>query len=105
MPNKKLHEMLTNPSGSNVFSAMMYCMKHYPGQMAGLYEVYESDPSVLVGWCTGFTYALALIEDNGMPVDVDAVLHSWDYEDKPFDIGEAVKEWMQLNGGEENGNG
>jgi len=100
MPNKRLHEMGANPEGPEVFSAMKYLVRYLPKPIADIYGVYGHDDNMLISWCTGFTYALTLIEECGMPIDIDEVLYSWDREDEPFDIGEAVKKWI-----EENGNG
>ena len=97
MPDKKLYQMESKASGNEVYSVMFYMMKYYPHHITALYHVYEDNDNMLSAWFTGAGYALALVEDNGIPLDLDEVLHGWD-GDRPFDIGEAVREWIAGNG-------
>jgi len=101
MPDKKLYQMGSRPTGGQVFSMMKYMMLYHPDQMVGLYHVYDDDINVLEGWLTGFAYAFALVEDCGMPVDIDDALHNWDWEEEgeSFDMEAAVKSWIAENKG------
>ena len=92
---KRLHEMQTYPTTEQVFSFMAYAMKHWPESMTGLHEAYEGSEQDVVSWCTGFTYALALVNDNGCPSDLDAVLESWTSQTEVFRIGEALAEYRR----------
>jgi hypothetical protein len=93
--SKKLSSMHSYPTGSQVFSFMKYAMSHWPHSMTELYKAYEMDEQALVSWCTGFAYALALVEDNGVPQDIDQVLHDWSDQDGIIRIAEEIREWMR----------
>jgi hypothetical protein len=92
--HKKMYLMGCDPSGLQVFSAMKYLMKYWPHAMTELYKVYN-DREAIISWCTGFAFALALMEENGMPTDLDTVLHDWNPEDGAFHIDQACEEWLR----------
>ena len=95
MSDKKLSNMRSYPSGTQVFSVMKYAMENWPNSMAELYEVYDKDAGAIIGWCTGFAYALAVVEDNGIPQDLDDVLHDWLDDGSAFHIDVACEEWLR----------
>jgi len=75
--NKKLSQMGSAPTGAEAFSTMKYLMDSWPETMVKMWLVYDKNPDAMRSWCTGFAYALCLVEECGVPVDLDNVLYSW----------------------------
>ena len=99
MSSKRLAEMGSNPGGEQVFAFMKYAMKSWPKAMTDLYEVYGYNHELLLAWCTGFAYCLSLVEDNGVPLDIDRVLYNWAESEGAFHIDQACEEWLRDNRG------
>jgi hypothetical protein len=86
--------MGSDAGGEEVFSVMQYTMKHWPNGLVGMLRIYDGQLTPLIAWCTGFAYALSVVEDNGVPVDLDEVLHNWQ-NDYPYPIRAEVERWIQ----------
>lgn len=74
--SKRLHQMGAYSDGTEIESVKRYCLDNWPDAMIGLLYGFDGYVGCIHAWACGFAYALHVIEDNGIPVDLDEVLHS-----------------------------
>jgi len=92
---KRFYEMSPHTyMGHEVNSMAKYMMDTLPAPIIALVEVYEGDMDKLAAWFAGMAFALAMIDDNGYPIDLDEVLHGWN-EDYEYDLGAAIRGWLE----------
>lgn len=88
----KLYEMGATPTGPEAYSVMQYIVRAWPDQMKNLLDsVYNDGDDQIVAWAVGFTYAFCLLEECGLPDDLDEVLYSRGWAEGPYDIVEELK--------------
>jgi len=92
MSNKPFSNMSPKsiPSGNEWSSVAAYMFKHHERMLVIFFYAMNQDLNVLRAYFIGMCTALAMLEDNGMPSDLDAVIHSWEHEE-PFDIAAAIR--------------
>ncbi len=92
MVNKPFSNMSPRsiPSGNEWSSVASYMFKHHEQMMVIFFYVIDQDLTMLKMYFIGMVTALSMFEDNGMPSDLDEVIHAWDHEE-PFDLNAAIR--------------
>ena len=97
MNSKRLHHMeVHSVAGNEVSSILKYYVENRPTIVIGLYKLYGDDIEHVITWFTGFSYMLGMMEDEGMPIDVDEALHGWD-GDEPYSLLDDINRWFRDN--------
>jgi len=78
------------PSGNEWSSVASYMFKHHEQMMVIFFYALNQDLDMLKIYFIGMCTTLSILEDNGIPSDLDEVIHSWEHEE-PFDIAAAIR--------------
>ena len=78
------------PTGREWSSVASYMFKHHERMLVAFYYAMGQDMAMLKMYFIGMCTTLAMFEDNGMPSDLDEVIHSWNHEE-PFDMAAAIR--------------
>ena len=78
------------PFGNEWSSVASYLFKYQEKLMVLYYYALDQDVEMLKMYLAGMATLLMITEDNGMPTDLDEVIHAWDH-DEPFDIEAALR--------------
>lgn len=78
------------PSGNEWSSVASYMFKYHEQMMIIFFYALNQDLNMLKMYLIGMVTALSMLEDNGMPSDLDEVIHDWDHEEF-FDLAAAIR--------------
>jgi hypothetical protein len=89
--SKYFYEMTAEPLGNEWSSMAGYMFAYHPKLMlVTLNQIFDGDVKQLSAYLLGAAIALNLVEDHGIPLDVDEVLHGWEH-DQRFDLYAAIR--------------
>lgn len=84
-------DMVSEPLGNEWSSIVGYMFAHQPRAMLVILEkCLHGNPMELSAYFLGMAVALNLVEDNGIPIDIDEALHGWTY-DEPINLIAAIQ--------------
>jgi len=78
------------PSGNEWSSVASYMFKYHEQMMIIFFYAMNQDLDMLKMYFIGMCTTLAMLEDNGIPSDLDEVIHAWNHEE-PFDLAAAIR--------------
>jgi len=78
------------PSGNEWSSVAAYMFKYHEQMMVIFFYAMNQDVNLLKVYLVGMSTVLSTLEDNGLPSDLDEVIHSWEHEE-PFDLAAAIR--------------
>jgi len=99
MTNKPFANMSPRsiPSGNEWSSVASYMFKHHEQMMLVFFDIVKYNDltdahalAIFHMYFIGMSTTLGMLEDNGMPSDLDEVIHDWNHEE-PFDISSAIR--------------